>query len=109
MTYTAPAERSGLFAFGMRPRDARRRTRSTVATHLKPTPIRIPSRSIVVAERGSVSMAINRQLPESVEDLWVVIAMDQGWPVREMAGMGLTELMAWVERAAAMLKAGGWR
>ena len=54
-------------------------------------------------------MAINRQLPESVEDLWVVIAMDQGWPVRETAGMGLTELMAWVERASARLKAGGWR
>ncbi|NCA72432.1 MAG: GpE family phage tail protein [Sphingobacteriia bacterium] len=38
-----------------------------------------------------------------------MIAMDQGWPVREMACMRLTELMAWVERAAAMLKAGGWR
>ena len=54
-------------------------------------------------------MAIDRRLPESVQDVWGVIVTAQGWPLRKTAGMGLSELMACEERAVAVLKAGGGR
>lgn len=76
---------------------------------LKPTPIRIPRRSILVDEPGSVSVAINRRLPAFVEDAWVAIATARGWPLWEMAGIGLGELLAFEERAVAELKAGAGR